>query len=731
MSEVIFQTRYRDCDIFYVGVTNKYFTECFPGMFDSLGEVKAEIDAYREGLREEPTETYVQTYLECDIYYYSPADNYGSPCTPLVRMTLTDLRRLIEEYRVVEPIIEPPPPVDEEPPPPVDEEPPPEEEIPIFETPSLPWYAAWLKPIIDYLGLLTESAINFFAPIFEPIKDLANFIGDLPGTLFKSLSDGIGDLVSKSRDRGTSIAVDTTSALLEGTPEWVKQLQANIEAMQTPILDEYLKAVNIETYEESMFTGEKAVQTLNLMRTGIMGGAIANFVVHAIIEAGSLGQFEFMRDLDPMVISKLGLDKLAERATMIPLEMSVLLPAEQEYASRHPNVIPPFSDLINMVVKEVIPIDEFKTWLGRQGYSEEWATRIWDAHFLPPNFQQILQAYYRGAITREQVDEYRVLVDLDPRYETIWNSLIEVIPPYGELVNQLVKEVITLDEFTKYLQWHGYDAEWAKRIWDAHFIPPSLGDILTAWRRGLIDEKRVDELMILVDLDPRFKEIFDTRKYADPSITMARYMFETGAIEEGGVRNIIQRAGFLPGDVDAMTSFIVKFQERRFQRRYLTALERGVVTGAYTEEELTEAVVDAGYTPEVALWMIKTADVRKRIAGAPGEIAKVRILTLTDLRKAYIRDIMSEDVFRMELGVRGYEIGDIDILVQLLTEEKHYAVEGKKVYALSVSQMLNAYRYEEWTRDELVIQLQTRGLSVDETETLIRTKEKQWGVSPP
>ena len=51
--------------------------------------------------------------------------------------------------------------------------------------------------------------------------------------------------------------------------------------------------------------------------------------------------------------------------------------------------------------------------------------------------------------------------------------------------------------------------------------------------------------------------------------------------------------------------------------------------------------------------------------------------------------------------------------------------------ALSITQMLNAYRYGEWARDALMIALQTRGLSVGETETLIRTKEKQWGVSPP
>lgn len=719
---------YRDIQIWWLPFLNIYRFEWEGETVEvaTLAAAHAEIDRlYRvREIPPGPEESYRETYRGCDIYYYRETGVFGTPCLPHLFGDYEFIKEQIDEYRE-----EPPPPPPPEPPP--DEEPPPEPVVPIVEVSTLPWYALWLKPIIEYIGVLSESITNFFAPIFEPIGDAAKGIGNIPGAIIQGFVDGVGSILGKGRDKGAALAVQTTREIAEGTPVWMETLQEQIEKLTTPILDQYLEAVDVDTYAESVFTGEKAVETLGLMRIGVMGGAIANFIVHAFVEAGSLGQFEFMKDLDPLVVGKLGLDKLAERATMLPIEKSVLVPAEYYYNELHPNLIPPFTELIQMVVKEVIPMDVFKVMLRRQGFSEEWATRIWDAHFLPPSYQQILDAYYRGAITRAQVNELRILVDLDPRYNEIWDSLVEVIPPYAELTNMLVKEVINLDAYTKYLQWHGYDPTWAKRIWDAHFLPPSLGDILTAWRRGLISEERVDELMILVDLDPRFKEVFDTRKYVDPSITAARYMFETGAADEDRVRGIVARAGYLPDDIDAMTGFIVRFQERRFQRRYLTALERGVVTGAYTSEELMEEVVAAGYTKEVGEWMLKTAEVRKRITAAPLEVPKARILTLADLRKSYVRDIITEDVFRTELGVRGYEIGDIDILVRLLTEEKFYEKEGRKVVALSISQMLNAYRYGEWTRDALMIQLQARGLSVDETETLIRTKEKQWGVSPP
>ncbi|GAH95920.1 unnamed protein product, partial [marine sediment metagenome] len=315
-----------------------------------------------------------------------------------------------------------------------------------------------------------------------------------------------------------------------------------------------------------------------------------------------------------------------------------------------------------------------------------------------------------------------------PRYDVVWNSLIEVIPSYSELVNQLVKEVIDLEEFTKYMRWYGFDEKWAKRIWDAHFLPPALGDIITAWRRGVIDEARVDDLMILVDLDPRFKEIFDTRKYIDPTITLARYMFEVGAIDRSRVSEIVARQGYLPEDIAPITEFIVRFQERRFRTYYLRALATGTIYGAYTEDEVLAEVVAAGYQPEVGEWMIKTADARKKTTEARRKAPAPKLMGLGDLKKSYARDLIEEDVFRRELLVRKYEIGDVDLLVSLMNTDKVTTEAGGRKIALSQTELLNAWRYEEVGEDYVRTELQLRGLTVDEVDILLKTKVKQWGL---
>jgi hypothetical protein len=291
-----------------------------------------------------------------------------------------------------------------------------------------------------------------------------------------------------------------------------------------------------------------------------------------------------------------------------------------------------------------------------------------------------------------------------------------------------VKEVIDLPTYNKYLQYYGFNTEWSKRIWDAHFIPPSLGDILTAWRRGLITEADVDRLMIIVDLDPRFKNVFDTRKYVDPSIMLTRMMFETGAIGADDVPNYIHRQGYAPEHEKAVTEYIIRFQERLWRRRYLMALSTAVSLGSVPPDEFKKEVLSAGYTEGVAEWMIKTADIRSKVDAYRFEHPKPKLLGVKDLEKAYIMDKMTSDVLRTELLQRGYLMDEVDLKIDLMDEDKIISQEGRKVVALSISQLLTAYRYGEISKDELMIKLQTRGLEIGEAEMLINTKEKQWSM---
>jgi hypothetical protein len=594
--------------------------------------------------------------------------------------------------------------------------------------PNLPWYVAWLQPVLDFMGMLTESAINYLAPIFAPIKDGVTAIIDFPKNLISGAVTSAGDALGSLFHKSIESTIENVTEIGKGTPEWYKDLDAGLKPLVDNIVKGYSTALDVKTYEKSPLTGVQAVAALEDLKGKLIATALANFSLHVAIETSSLGQIEAFSQIEPMVVSKYGLDEVVRAATMLPIEKAILKPAEQEINSRYTPEIPAYTDLITMVVKEVISLDDFKVTMTKLGFNANWSQRIWDAHFFPPNYSQILTAYFRGTITKDKMESLRTLVDLDPRFKDIWDANIEVIPDVSELTNELVKEVIDLPTYQKYLQWHGFGSTWAKRIWDAHFYPPTLGDILTAWRRGKISEADVDKLMILVDLDPRFKEIFDTRKYVDPSLSLTRFMYETGAIGADEVSTYVHRQGYSPEHEKAITDYLVRFQERLWRRRYLVSLSTAASLGAVDAKTLTSEVIAAGYSEGVAEWMLKTSDMRMKIESFKVEHPKPKLMTIGNLKDAYLLDKIDADKLRIELLQRGYLLDEVDLLIDLMDEDKIVAKEGKRVIALSIPQLLDSYRYGNMTRDALMIKLQTRGLALDETEMLISTKEKQWGM---
>jgi hypothetical protein len=314
-------------------------------------------------------------------------------------------------------------------------------------------------------------------------------------------------------------------------------------------------------------------------------------------------------------------------------------------------------------------------------------------------------------------------------YEYSLNAqYVPEIPNYNDLVNMRVKEKITEVEFKGFLSLQGYSNFWAGKIWDAHFNAPNLNDVLTAWRRGSIDEARVDELMVLIDLDPFYKGVFDTRKYIDPPVNMARFMFETGAINSDRVADLVHRAGYSESDAKAVVDYILKFQERRYRTRILTALATGRAYGAFNDEDIRAEVKALGQTDAVADLIIRLADVRAKTEMARITHPKPRLLSLGELKRGFMHNVVDEDAIRTELLTRGYELGQVDLLVSVMNADKVVDVAGGKKAALTVSELKQAFQYSEIGEDALRQTLLLRGLDLSEVDMLINTWKKSWGV---
>jgi hypothetical protein len=190
----------------------------------------------------------------------------------------------------------------------------------------------------------------------------------------------------------------------------------------------------------------------------------------------------------------------------------------------------------------------------------------------------------------------------------------------------------------------------------------------------------------------------------------------------------VRLEGYAPEYVDAITNFITNFQARRWRTRYLGSLATGYVKGVRTADQVHQAVIEAGYTEDVSKWLIESSNVRMDIEKLKGTGTGTKLLSEGDLKRLYSKNHLSADQLRTELLTRGYSLGDVQLLITMLDEEKVVVSAGGTKVALSVPELLNAMRYGLMTEDAVSTELQLRGLSLLEVQILIATKKAQWGV---
>jgi len=94
-------------------------------------------------------------------------------------------------------------------------------------------------------------------------------------------------------------------------------------------------------------------------------------------------------------------------------------------------------------------------------------------------------------------------IGLLPQLRYWYNSqFTPAIPGPTDLVNMLVKETITPEEFNQYIAMQGFSKAWADRYWDVHWRLPAPEAVTEAFHRGLITKAERDTYLVLHDYRP-------------------------------------------------------------------------------------------------------------------------------------------------------------------------------------------------------------------------------------
>jgi len=420
-------------------------------------------------------------------------------------------------------------------------------------------------------------------------------LGELIGKAFKSLFDSISGLLKFKAEQLSDIDRELAVASLdpekyenpdvkklveelkkslehspEGLSEWVETVFTKVFGTVSDVITKVMIPFGVPDFETakanagyltSAFSGFILLAaTLDAVSTAMSGTLVRNVFRYV---AFMLQFFGFQRYMDI--------------ALMPAVNASILPMLNRGYNKQYRTFIPPTTDLINWVAKEVFePTMRAKYGLGdeaeeierdlfyEQGLSDEQIDNYWAAHWEHASWMQVVEMLYRGLITEDDVYEWFRLVEIPPFWRDLLIQTAYTWPTRVDVRRWWDMRTIDEAELRRLYSGMGYRGVNLDNyvLWTKVYV--AFPDLMARWTNGWIREEDVRGELIALGMPAyRVEEMIKSKKKA----------VEAGQVEDG----------------KTLTK---------------TEIYKGVKAGTITRDEGIDLIMDLNYTLTQAEYLI-------------------------------------------------------------------------------------------------------------------------------
>jgi len=413
--------------------------------------------------------------------------------------------------------------------------------------------------------------------------------------------------------------------------------------------------------------------------------------------------------------------------------------------------IPPSSDLITMCVREAFTPEvyervapetpaEFKKWMKKQGFSEEWSNRYWVAHYRRMGVEQAWRAFYRGVFDVPKLEAFLKYADIHPDDRAVLTDpkVMYDIPTIRELGYGYDVGVYSKDDIEFYRRASGLSPEDAKKAADALVAYRSEAEReavrrewMYAYANGAIDlntfEAKLKELNTSADKIPLWKQRAELykerlRKYgAQPEARVitaseAEWAVLHGLRDIDWLREQLRALNWSEERIQLKIERVQKeLEEQKVEPEEkpktlsLSQLEDLLKYGIITQDVFLERVKSLGYTAEDAALILDI------VTYSPPKPVKYKTFTATEARDFYYYRIFDDEDLHDAYMDLGYSDADAWMLVIRDRLDEKYPVL-RTVYSLAMI-----------TRQQFIDELTKLGLDAWTAERLVERAEFEIG----
>lgn len=277
----------------------------------------------------------------------------------------------------------------------------------------------------------------------------------------------------------------------------------------------------------------------------------------------------------------------------------------------------------------------------------------------------IRQLFLRGIIDEKTHDYMLYQQSYNTKQIDQLKALYQLLPSATDLISMAVREAwdesfaakwgSDLDypvPFEQTAKKTGLSPEWCKKYWRAHWQLPSVQMGFEMFQRGFITKDELKGLMKALDIMPLWREKLINIGYRVLSRVDVRRMYDVGVLDRDGVKKAYLDLGYNEYDAELMTEFTI---------RYVTDTEKDLAKGdilsAYQRRLIgvdlaISLLTDMGYDIGESSILLARVDY---------DLEKKRKDTvLANIKKAYVKQVLSANDVRLRLSAEGFVRTEID-----------------------------------------------------------------------
>ncbi len=386
-------------------------------------------------------------------------------------------------------------------------------------------------------------------------------------------------------------------------------------------------------------------------------------------------------------------------------------------------------EYVNAYYKDIIKYGELKSKAAKLGVGEEELKTLLLQTIVEPGFNLMMDARRRGIVPDDYWNSWLIDQRLDNHGRDIVNGLTKELPGAGDLTRIADKRVWGLntapkygqysempDEYIKQMKLLGYDEQYTKWFWAAHWQLPSPNQIFEMAHRGLLEPGDRETYLGLTDWLPYFRDkLFDITFNVLTRVDVRR-LYKEGLLSDNELHAQHLKMGYTEEDAYKLDAYVKSTnlpeddtENTQLTNRVKKAIESGYTSGKLSPDEAIQMLTYMGETPAHSQQIISILEFENEIKSIQPVQVDLRANVRSVVIAAYKKGNISRNDAHNDLIAGGLNPDDVDLQLSMIELERGISL---KAMAQDTAQKL----FAQYTIDEkdLYTRLGALGFGADE-----------------